>query len=94
MKFTEECLEQAIIELLEEEDCPRVLGRDIDRDSAEVLIKEDLKTFLTRQYAIDNITSGEIKSIIRKMEVFAASELYASNKAIFEFPGERNEQYL
>ncbi len=94
MKFTEERLEQAIIELLEEEDCPRVLGRDIARDSAEVLIKEDLKTFLTRQYAIDNITSGEIKSIIRKMEVFAASELYASNKAIFEFPGERNEQYL
>ena len=76
MKFTEERLEQAIIELLEEEDCPRVLGRDIARDSAEVLIKEDLKTFLTRQYAIDNITSGEIKSIIRKMEVFAAELVY------------------
>ena len=94
MKFAEQCLEQAIIELLEEEDCPRVLGLDIDLDSAEVLIKEDLKTLLTRQYAIDNIISGEIKSIIRKMEVFAASELCASNKTIFESPGERNEQYL
>jgi len=93
-KFTEERLEQAIIELLQAECYPDVLGQNIDREPSEVLIKDDLKTFLARQYASDNITPGEIKSIIRKLEVFFSCDLYESNKAIFEFPGERNEQYL
>ena len=84
MKFTEERSEQAIIELLEEEGYPHVFGQDIARNPAEVLIKEDLKTFLARQYAIDNITPNEIKTIIRKLEVFAASDLYESNKAIMK----------
>jgi type I restriction enzyme R subunit len=82
MRFTEERLEQAIIELLEEEDYRHVLGRDIARKPSEVLIKEDLRHFLAQQYADDNITRGEIDSIIRKLEVFPASDLYESNKAI------------
>jgi type I restriction enzyme R subunit len=51
MRFTEERLEQAIIELLEEEDYRHVLGRDIARKPSEVLIKEDLRHFLAQQYA-------------------------------------------
>ena len=84
MKFTEERLEQAIIELLQAEGYPHALGQDIAREPSEVLIKEDLKTFLGREYANDNITSSEINSIIRKLEVFAASDLYESNKAIMK----------
>jgi len=84
MKFTEARLEQAIINLLEKEGYPHVLGQDIARDPADVLIKEDLKTFLTRQYKADNITPGEIESIIRKLETFPASDLYESNKAIMK----------
>lgn len=48
MRFTEERLEQAIIELLEEEDYRHVLGRDIAREPSEVLIKEDLRHFLAQ----------------------------------------------
>lgn len=84
MKFTEARLEQAIINLLEKEGYPHVLGRDIARDPADVLIKEDLKTFLTRQYQADNITPGEVDTIIRRLESFPASDLYESNKAIMK----------
>ena len=46
MKFTEAQLEQAIIELLGEEDYTHVLGETIQRDLNEVLIKDDLRSFL------------------------------------------------
>ena len=61
-----------------------MLGQEIVRDPAEVLIKEDLKTFLAKQYANDKITPGEINSIIRKLETFPSSDLYESNKAIMK----------
>ena len=59
MKFTEAQLEQAFIELLGQEDIPHVLGGDIARSEEEVLIKEDLKAFLLRQYKADNLTESE-----------------------------------
>jgi type I restriction enzyme R subunit len=84
MKFTEARLEQAIIDLLGKEGYPHVLGETISREPGEVLIKENLQNFLASQYASDNITAGEIDSIIRKLETFPASDLYESNKAIMK----------
>jgi type I restriction enzyme R subunit len=83
-KFTEEKLELAIIELLEVEGYEHVLGQTIAREPNEVLIKEDLKAYLFKRYAADNITSGEVESVVRKLEVFSASDLYESNKAIMK----------
>jgi type I restriction enzyme R subunit len=82
VKFTEEKLEQAIIDLLGQEGYPHVLGQDIVRDSKEVLIKDDLRSFLTKRYKADKITDSEIDSIIRKLELLSASDLYESNKAV------------
>lgn len=84
MKFTEERLEQAIIELLEQESIAHAHGGTIERAPDEVLIKTDLREFLADQYQADDITDGEIASVIRKLEVYAASDLYESNKAIIE----------
>lgn len=83
-KFTEEKLELAIIELLKVEGYEHVLGQTIGRDTNAVLIWEDTKAYLSRRYATDNITSGEVESVIRKLEVFSASDLYGSNKAIMK----------
>jgi len=80
MKFTEAQLEAAIIELLGEQGFPYVPGSDIERDKSEVLIKTDLRQFLFEKYAEDNITSGEIDSIIKQIESLPASDLYDSNK--------------
>ncbi|MBF0199230.1 MAG: type I restriction endonuclease subunit R, partial [Planctomycetes bacterium] len=84
MKFTEAQLESAIIELLGEEGFPHILGETIQRDPSEVLIKEDLRNFLSTRYKNEKITKGEIDSIIRKLEVYPASDLYGSNCAIMK----------
>lgn len=83
-KFTEAKLEHAIIELLDEEGYPHVLGETIQRDPGEVLIKADLRAFLSKQYAAEGITPAEIDLIIRKLEVLPASDLYGSNKAFMK----------
>ena len=83
-KFTEEKLEEAIITLLEKEGYEHVKGEDISRTVDEVLIKEDLKTFLNDKYASDCITSGEIETIIRKLESLPSSDLYESNKTFMK----------
>lgn len=80
MKFTEAQLEAAIIELLVEQGFPYVAGEAISRNPSEVLIKEDLRAYLARQYKTANITSGEIDSIINQLETLPASDLYESNK--------------
>ncbi|NWH03678.1 type I restriction endonuclease subunit R [Desulfobacter latus] len=84
MKFTEAKLESAIIELFGEMGYPHLLGENIDRQPDEVLIKNDLRAFLSRQYAADGITPGEIESVIRQLEAYSSSDLYESNKAIMK----------
>ena len=46
MQFTEEKLEQAFIELLGTEKIPFLPGHEINNTSDEILIKEDMKTYL------------------------------------------------
>lgn len=79
-KFNEAELEQAIIELLDKEGYTPVNGENIDRDLHEVLIKDDIKTYLRRQYYNDGLTDREMDSIIRKIGSLPSSDLYESNK--------------
>ena len=83
-KFTEAELEKVFIELLGNEGIPHVLGNTIERKQNEVLIKADIKSYLKSQYKKDNITTNEIESVIRKLEIFSASDLYESNKSIMK----------
>lgn len=85
MKFTEERLEQAIIELLGKEDYPHSRGEAIERVSEDVLIKSDLREFLANRYQENSITDNEIESIIHKLEYLPASDLYDTNKAIMKY---------
>ena len=80
LNFTEAQLEAAIIELLEGQGYPYVPGNQIARAPTDVIIKDDLREFLAKRYGDDNITSGEIDSIIRQIELLPASDLYESNK--------------
>ena len=84
MKFTEEKLEQAFIDLLEQENILHVLGADINRAPEEVLIKEDLKIFLLQKYMAEELTISEVDIIIRDLEKLPSSDLYESNKAIMK----------
>lgn len=80
MKFSEAQLEAAIIELLAEQGYPHLTGEQLVRAPTEVLIKQDLRAYLFRQYAKDDITQGEVKSIVKQLETLPASDLYESNK--------------
>jgi len=84
MKFTEEKLELAFIQLLEEQEIPHVSGKTIQRKSNEVLLVDDIRQYLFSQYAVDNITESEIEQIIRRIESFPASDLYDSNKTFMK----------
>ncbi|MBT3384183.1 MAG: type I restriction endonuclease subunit R [Prolixibacteraceae bacterium] len=84
MKFTEAQLEQAFIDLLGKEGIPHHFGQTIQRSPEEVLIKDDLKAFLLKQYHEEEITVAEVENIIRDLEKFPASDLYESNKAIMK----------
>ncbi len=84
MKFTEEALEKAVIELFQAENYQHLNGTHIHKEISEVLLRDDLKTFLLNRYSEDDITPSEIASIIRKLEILPASNLYDSNKAIMK----------
>ena len=84
MKFTEEKLEKAFIELLGQEGFPHHLGITITRKPDEVLIEEDLQNFLLTQYAGQGITVNETKSIILQLKSLSASDLYESNKTFLK----------
>ena len=79
-KFTEAVLEDAIIKLLGQQGYPHVLGADIQRAPTDVLIVDDLKTFLRKQYQAQGITDNEIETVVRKLQALPASDLYDSNK--------------
>ena len=83
-KFTEEKLELAFIELLENQGITYQYGKEIIRDESEVLLKDDLVEYLQNRYEIENITDSEITQIIRKLESYPSSDLYDTNKSIMK----------
>jgi len=80
MKFTEAKLESTFTDLLVQEGFPHHLGITITRRPDEVLIEEDLRSFLLTQYAAQGITPNEANSIILQLKSLPASDLYESNK--------------
>ncbi|RYH72158.1 type I restriction endonuclease subunit R [Flavobacteriaceae bacterium 144Ye] len=79
-KFTEAQLENVFAELLANEGYPHYLGNTLTRADDEVIIEDDLRKFLEKSYAKDNITATEIEGIILQLKTLPASDLYESNK--------------
>jgi len=82
MKFTEETLEQAVIELFGEVEIPHHHGETIHKEMSDVLLRDDLRVFLQNRYASVGITQNEIDSIFRKLDLYPSSALYESNRGI------------
>ena len=60
MKFTEAKLEAAFTKLLGNEGYPHSFGLTLIRKPEEVLLVEDLKSFLVKQYEYQGITANEV----------------------------------
>jgi len=82
MKFTEEKLEQAVIELFEGEGYQHLTGEHIHKELSDVLLCDDLKQYLLDRYSGEDITLNEINSIIRRLDLCPSSPLYESNREI------------
>jgi type I restriction enzyme, R subunit len=80
MRFTEDTLERAVIELFGEIEIPHIYGQDIHRMPEDILFHEDLRNYLTARYSKEEISPSEIDTIIRMLESFPASALYESNR--------------
>ena len=86
VKFTEAKLEEAIIQMLRDQGYPYTRGPDLGREPNDVLIRSDLREFLKKRYTTENITDGEIDSIIRQLDALNAADLYDSNKTVCKWP--------
>lgn len=82
-KFTEDELEQAIIALFEQQGYTFVHGENIHRKFDDVLLLDDLITFISARYATENLSENEIKKIINRIDHISATPLYAGNKDSF-----------
>lgn len=82
MKFNEEKLEQAIINLISDIGYEHVQGDYLFNKNT--LFENDLINFLNQRYSSENISLYEINSIIRKLSNHSAFDIYESNKSILD----------
>ena len=85
MKFTEEKLERAFVELLGIENYPHFHGDSIVRAADDVLIEADLLHYLLTKYESNQLTVTEAKSIVLQLKTLPSSDLYESNKKILRW---------
>lgn len=79
-KFTEAQLEAAFSELIGNEGYPHHMGNTLNRAEDEVILADDLRSFLLKKYQAENLTESEANSIILQIKTLPASDLYESNK--------------
>ena len=86
--FTEAELEEAIIALFEAEGYAYTDGRTLRRSYEEILLKEDLRRFLAKRYAGQNLSETELTKIINRLEHINAAPLYIGNRSAFRLVNE------
>lgn len=80
-KFTEDQLEQAIIELFQLQGYTYVHGESIHRQYEDILLEDDLRTFLLGRYT--DLSEIEVQKIINRIALIQASPLYLGNRETF-----------
>lgn len=80
-KFTEDQLEQAIIELFQLQGYTYVHGENIHRQYEDILLEDDLRTYLLGRYK--DLSDVELQKIINKIALIQASPLYLGNRETF-----------
>ncbi len=82
--FTEEDLENAIIELFKKQDFEYSKGDLIHRKYEDIILLDDLKTFISRKYGSESLTVSEEKAIISRIENAGNQPtLYLNNKETY-----------
>lgn len=82
-KFTEDQLEQAIITLFEQQGYTYVPGESIHRKYEDILLLDDLHSFLHDRYGENDLSDVELDKIINRLTLIQASPLYSGNRDTF-----------
>ena len=82
-QFTEDQLEQAIIELFVQQGYTHVHGESLHRKYEDILLLDDLCTYLRNRYANAGLSEVEMQKIINKLNLISAAPLYAGNRETF-----------
>ena len=82
-QFTEAQMESAIIALFEQQGYDYVHGESIHRTYEDILLLDDLQSFLLSRYAKDGLSEVELQKIINRLSLIQASPLYSGNKETF-----------
>lgn len=80
-QFTEAELESAIISLFTEQGYDYVLGETIHRGFEEILLKDDLRSYLSAHYP--DLTAAETEKVIGRIENIPSAPLYQGNRETF-----------
>ena len=81
--FNEEQLELAIIELFKQQGFTYVHGDTIHRRYEDVLLVDDLLSFIKDKYADEGLSEIELQKIVNKINLISATPLYSGNKETF-----------
>lgn len=82
-QFTEDQLEQAIIELFVQQGYTHVHGESLHRKYEDILLLDDLCTYLRNRYANAGLSEVEMQKIVNKLNLISAAPLYAGNRETF-----------
>ena len=82
-QFTEAQLEAAIIEIFQQQGYIYVHGEKIHRQYEDILLEDDLRSFLQERYAHESLSETETQKIINQLTLIPASPLYEGNRAAF-----------
>ncbi len=78
--FTEASLEQAIMQLFQEEGYGFTPGESIHRNVNDVVLRDDLRAFLRQRYVAVGITEMECENAIARLTASATLSLYENNR--------------
>lgn len=81
-KFTEGELEQAIIELFEQQGYTYLPGESIHRRYEDILLTDDMRSYLVSRYNND-LSDVEIQKVINKLRLINSTPLYNGNRESF-----------
>lgn len=77
--FNEHALEMSIMELFQQEGYIYTNGEEINKETSDVILREDLRAYLRSRYAKDGITELEVESVIAKLTAANGFLLYDKN---------------
>ncbi len=77
--FNEHALEMAIMELFEQEGYIYTNGEQVHKELNDVLLRDDLRMYLSSRYAKEGLTMLEQESAIAKLTANVGNSLYENN---------------